>query len=64
MGDDFDYTNSKMWFSNLDKLINHINSKVVFKRPLNFRTDLENLFLYERGILADHFLLLHHLLKV
>uniref|UniRef100_A0A914CYV3 alpha-mannosidase n=1 Tax=Acrobeloides nanus TaxID=290746 RepID=A0A914CYV3_9BILA len=36
MGDDFTYTNSKMWFSNLDKFINHINSKTKDTRMTAF----------------------------
>jgi len=27
MGEDFTYTNSRMWYKNMDKLIKYINSK-------------------------------------
>lgn len=38
LGEDFQYTNSRMWFKNVDKLLNYINSRPEFGVTIKYST--------------------------
>lgn len=41
MGEDFQYTNSRMWYKNVDKLIKYINSRSEFGMTIKYSTPID-----------------------
>ena len=41
LGEDFQYTNSRMWYKNVDKLINYINTRPEFGMTIKYSTPTE-----------------------
>lgn len=48
-GEDFQYANARMWYKNLDKLMNYINSKPEMGVKFQYSTPS----LYTKAVLAE-----------